>query len=58
MYPLKAGDQVDVYVPVGEPPYEHEVRTVIKVDFSEGLVYLDDDTSVGLGYCTKIIKQS
>lgn len=56
MKPLQAGDQVDVYVPVGEPPYEHEVRTVIKVDFPEGLVYLDDDTSVGLGYCTKIIK--
>lgn len=55
---IKEGDFVDVYIPVGEPPYEHEIRKVIKIDHYEGLAYLDDETSVGVGYCTLINTES
>lgn len=51
---IRVGDFVDVYIPVGEPPYEHEIRKVVEIDYPEGLAYLDDDTSVGIGYCTLI----
>ena len=51
---IEIGDWVDVYIPVGDPPYEHEVRQVIKLDPYEGLAYLDDKSSVGIGYCTKV----
>lgn len=51
---LKEGDFVDVYIPVGELPYEHEIRQIISINLDEGLAYLDDNSSVGIGYCTKI----
>lgn len=51
---IKVGDMVDVYIPVGELPYEHETRKVIGIDILEGLAHLDDNSSVGIGYCTKM----
>lgn len=51
---MKAGDTVEVYVPVGEPPYPKEIIKVLRIDKSEGLAYLEDGTSVGIGYCTVV----
>lgn len=51
---IKKGDLVEVYVPMGEPPYSYEILRVINVDLEEGLAFLEDNTSVGIGYCTLI----
>lgn len=50
----KEGDTVDLYIPVGEEPYEHEIRTVTKVHADDDTVTLDDCSNVGTFYCTVI----
>lgn len=50
---IEIEDKVDVYVPVGEPPYYHEIATVKGFNEEEDVLIFDTFT-VGKSFCKKV----